>query len=87
MPGFAAGLHEHGNVTGWPLKMSFNVHPQTGIDHCDSRYAQFAAAVGVDPATNVTIPCDFGNATWYNALTSIYMDAAPLHLVDIWWTE
>jgi hypothetical protein len=42
MAGFAAALHEHGSVTGYPLKISFNVHPQTGIDHCDTRYATFA---------------------------------------------
>jgi hypothetical protein len=42
MAGFAAALHEHGSVTGYPLKVSFNVHPQTGIDHCDTRYATFA---------------------------------------------
>lgn len=82
---FAAGLHEHGNVTGNPLKLSVNIHPQTGVDHCDSRYAQFAAAVGADASKNVTIPCDFGSAPFFNALTSIYMDADPLHFVDIWW--
>ena len=84
---FAQQLHEHGNVTGSPLKLSVNVHPQTGIDHCDSRYPAFARANGVDPATNKTIPCDFGNQTFMDTLMTLYMDAAPLHLVDIWWTD
>lgn len=58
---FAAALHEDGaGVISNPLKLSFNVHPDTGLDHCDTRYPQFAHAMGVDPATNVTIACDFG---------------------------
>eukprot|EP01079_Euglenida_sp_SAG-EU17-18_P007765 gene7765-1391_t len=32
---FASSLHAHGNVTGSPLKLPFNVHPQTGVGHCD----------------------------------------------------
>ena len=80
-------MHEHGNVTGSPLKLSFNVHPQTGVDHCDSRYPQFAALNGVDPSLNVTIPCDFGNQTFIDALYKTYMDAAPLSMIDIWWTD
>ena len=87
MAGFAQGLHAHGNVTGDPLKLSFNVHPQTGIDHCDSRYAAIATAMGVDPASNKTVACDFGNKTFADALFSIYYDNAPLHLVDVWWTD
>ena len=85
--GFAQQLHEHGNVTGTPLKFSVNVHPQSGVDHCDTRYTQFAEAMGVDPSTNATIKCDFGNTTFFDALTSIYFDAKPLHNVDIWWTD
>jgi hypothetical protein len=87
MVGFAQSLHAHGSVVGNPLKISFNVHPQTGVDHCDSRYAAFARAVGIDPSTNLTIPCDFGNATFIDALYGIYFDQTPLHLVDMWWTD
>jgi alpha-glucosidase (family GH31 glycosyl hydrolase) len=87
MVDFAESLHAHGAVVGNPLKLSFNVHPQTGVDHCDSRYPAFARAVGVDPSLNATIPCDFGNATFIDALYGIYFDQTPLHLVDIWWTD
>ena len=58
---FAAALHEDGaGVIGNPLKLSVTVHPDTGVDHCDTRYPQIARAMGVDPASNVTIACDFG---------------------------
>ena len=85
--GFLQGIHEHGNVTGSPMKVSVNVHPQTGVDHCDSRYPQFAALNGVDPATNATVPCDFGNQTFIDALYKVYMDADPLQAIDVWWTD
>ena len=85
--GFAEQLHEHGNVTGNPLKLSVNVHPQTGVDHCDKRYQQFAEAMGMDGSSNATIKCDFGNKTFFDALTAIYYDAQPLSNVDVWWTD
>ena len=88
MLGFARMLHADGDgVIGNPLKLSFNIHPQTGVDHCDSRYPAIARAMGVDPATNATIPCDFGNSTYIDALLGLYMDASPLDEVDIWWSD
>jgi alpha-glucosidase (family GH31 glycosyl hydrolase) len=84
--GFVESLHEHGSVVGTPLKLSVNVHPQTGVDHCDSRYPTFARLVGVDPASNATVPCDFGNKTFIDSLYKVYMDATPLSAIDVWWT-
>eukprot|EP01079_Euglenida_sp_SAG-EU17-18_P008234 gene8234-1470_t len=84
---FASSLHAHGNVTGSPLKLSFNVHPQTGVDHCDKRYKQFAITVGTNASTNQTVPCDFGNSSFFDTLMSVYWDAEPLHNVDMWWTD
>jgi alpha-glucosidase (family GH31 glycosyl hydrolase) len=87
MIGFSQQLHENGIVLGNPVKISFNVHPQTGVDHCDQRYPVIAERMGVDPATNATIPCNFGNKTFTDAVFSIYYDAEPLHLIDIFWTD
>ena len=84
---FAEELHAHGSVIGNPLKISLNVHPQSGMDHCESRYSVFAKANGIDPRTNATVECDVGNETFFDSLTSIYMDSDPLHLVDVWWTD
>ena len=84
---FAADVHAHGSVTGWPLKLSLNIHTETGIDHCDSRYPAFARATGVDPGTNATVLCDMGNQTFVDTLARLYMDAEPLHLVDVWWSD
>lgn len=63
------------------------MHPQTGVDHCDSRYQAFAAILQFDTSQNATIPCDFGNATFIDALYSVYWDAMPLHDNDAWWTD
>jgi len=87
MVGFAQRMHEFGEVVGNPVRLSFNTHPQTGVDHCDSRYAVIAAAMGVDPATNATVACDFGNRTFTDALFRVYFDASPLSSVDTWWTD
>lgn len=86
-PALCPGIHENGVVVGNPLKLALNVHPQTGIDHCDSRYAAFAARLLWDTSHNATIPCDFGNATFVDALYAVYWDAQPLHNNDIWWTD
>jgi len=87
MVAFGQSVHANGVVLGSPLKMSFNVHPQTGVDHCDSRYPAFASAMGVDPATNATVPCDFGNQSFVDALYRIYFDAEPLHVIDVLWAD
>ena len=76
MAGWLERIHANGDgIIGNALKVSFNVHPQTGVDHCDSRYPAFAARMGVDPTTNATIPCDFGNKTFIDSLYDICEEA------------
>ena len=87
MTAFARSAHEYGVVTGHPLQLSLNIHPETGVDYCDKRYPAIASAMGVDPITRQTIPCDFGNQTFTESIFSIYLDADPLHAVDVWWTD
>lgn len=88
LPGFAAGVHEHGSVIGSPLKISLNLHPDAGVDHCDTRYPAIASAMGIDPASNATVQCDFGNATFFNALMNVYIDAEPLRSsMDVVWSD
>ena len=85
---FEQAFHADGaGVIGHPLMLSFNLHPDAGIDHCDSRYAEFATAIGVNASSNVSIACDLGNATYWNALATLYLDADPLSGVDAWWTD
>lgn len=57
------------------------------MDHCDSRYAQVAAALGWDTSRNATIPCAMGNASFASALFDVYFDADPLRNMDFAWTD
>eukprot|EP01120_Amphizonella_sp_Union-15-10_P010944 TRINITY_DN4546_c0_g1_i15.p1 TRINITY_DN4546_c0_g1~~TRINITY_DN4546_c0_g1_i15.p1 ORF type:complete len:870 (-),score=176.31 TRINITY_DN4546_c0_g1_i15:56-2665(-) len=84
---FISWLHGYDNVLKHPVKLLLNVHPQTGVDHCQANYPQFARAMGVDPSTQKTIPCNFGNTSFASNLFSIFLDAEPLTGVDYWWTD
>ena len=52
---FISQLHKDGVALGHPLKLLLNVHPGPGVDHCQTNYPEFAAAMGVDPATKVRL--------------------------------
>ena len=87
MSHFMTGLHEDGIVMRHPLRISLNVHPNVGIDVCNDRYFDIAAALGHDTSKNVTIPCDFSNASYVSALYRYYYDAEPISGCDVWWTD
>ena len=69
---FVTSLHAHGNLTGEPLRLSLNLHPDSGVDHCNARYTEFARAMGADASHNATIPCDLGSEPFASALASVY---------------
>ena len=85
--GFLDRLHSGDNPIGHPVAVSLNLHPQVGIDRCESRYAAFAAAVGWDTSRNATIPCALHNATWVAALFDVELGVAPLNQIDWMWTD
>lgn len=76
-----------GNPIKNPINVLLNVHPQDGIDHCQAKYAEFAAFTGVDPASNETVTMDNGNHTLMLKFFSDYLGADPLSSVDAWWTD
>ena len=84
---FASALHSGATPLGRPLGLSLNVHPQSGLDPCDRSYAAFAARMGVDPATNATVPCDVGNLTFSRALWELVLSRAELRPTDWMWTD
>jgi alpha-glucosidase (family GH31 glycosyl hydrolase) len=84
---FLKWIKSANNTIGHPLQVSLNVHPQTGVDHCQEYYAEFAKAMGKDPSTNETIRSDMGNRTFVDNLFRIYYDSQKLELVDYWWTD
>jgi alpha-glucosidase (family GH31 glycosyl hydrolase) len=80
-------VHSEGNVMGHSLKLSLNLHPQTGVDATQTVYPQVARALGIDPATNITVVCDYDNQTYSDVLFNLVMDVEPLSGVDYWWTD
>ena len=50
-------------------------------------YTAMAAAVGIDPATNATVPFNLINATWAYALDDIVLKAVEDMGMDFWWID
>jgi len=46
-----------------------------------------AKAMGVDPASKQSIPCNFGNPLFASNIFNIFLDAQPLTGIDYWWTD
>jgi hypothetical protein len=71
-------------LTGHPLALSLNVHPQTGLGPCQANYTQFCKEFGVDPADNRALPCNMSSPAWVDALFDTMLDPAG---IDWWWTD
>jgi alpha-glucosidase len=75
------------NIAGHPVKLSLNLHPQTGVDHCQTLYPEVAEALGTDPKTLATVPCNYDNQTYSDVMFKMVMGSSPLSGVDYWWTD
>eukprot|EP00698_Gefionella_okellyi_P004819 TRINITY_DN1445_c0_g1_i1.p1 TRINITY_DN1445_c0_g1~~TRINITY_DN1445_c0_g1_i1.p1 ORF type:complete len:886 (-),score=199.72 TRINITY_DN1445_c0_g1_i1:45-2429(-) len=84
---FVNWLHSDNNTLQHPLKLLLNVHPQSGVDHCQANYAEFATAMGVNPASLQTVACDMGNQSFVDELYAVYYNGKMLEAVDYWWTD
>lgn len=84
---FVNSLMDGTNPTGRPMKLLLNLHPQGGIDHCQTNWLQFAAAAGIDASAVDILPCTYGNQRVAAAAFSAFMDASPLTNVSAWWTD
>jgi len=84
---FISSLHSSNNSVGHPLKLSLNLHPQVGVDHCQSKYAEFAKELGFDASTQKTIDIDMANNTVSDAYFKVFLNAKELNAVDYWWTD
>ena len=70
VPALMASLKSGDNAYGAQLKLILNHHPGGAVigPESEDRYAQFAEAMGVDPALNQTFSCDFYNQTYVQSL-------------------
>ncbi len=75
------------NLKSQELKITLNLHPASGIQPWETRYAEMARAMGIDPATKKYVPLDITDKKF----TINYMDILhhPLEKegVDFWWLD
>jgi hypothetical protein len=82
LPGLIDSVHDKG------LKMILSLHQQNGIDHCELRYQEMAAALQFSGVkTNQTIECAMDNQTWVKSLLEIVMERDPVNHTDWWWSD
>ena len=84
---FSQRVHSGTTPIGHAVGVSLNIHPQTGIDICESSYPVFATRMGINPKTNVTIACDMTNTTFVQNLYDLILSRETLVIADWWWTD
>ncbi|KAL8365524.1 hypothetical protein RB595_004375 [Gaeumannomyces hyphopodioides] len=77
-PGFLAGLRGRG------LKVTLNEHPADGVHGYEERYAEFARAVGRDPAAGEPVAFDITSRRYARAYFDVLL--RPLGC-DFWWVD
>lgn len=55
------------------LAAALNIHDADGVARDEELYAEFAKAVGADPAANTTIPAYFDDETYMNAVEDVLL--------------
>ena len=84
---FIDWLRSPNNTVGNPLRVLLNLHPQTGVDHCQSMYPAIAKAMGVNPVTQAPVECNWGDPKFVDVLYEYALDATQLQGIDYWWTD
>jgi len=78
---FLKGLHDRG------LRTALNLHPAMGVQSYEKQYPAVAERMGVDPASEKTVPCDYLNPkyleTYFEELHFPYEKDG----VDFWWMD
>ncbi|MBQ7786123.1 MAG: DUF5110 domain-containing protein [Clostridia bacterium] len=78
---FIAALHEKG------LKTALNLHPAAGVRAHEKQYDAMAKAMGVDPQTKETIPCNWLSPEFLKAYFEILHFPYEEDGVDFWWLD
>ncbi len=78
---FLSELHGEG------LKVTLNLHPASGVQPWEEAYPQFAANMGVDPATQKYIPFDLTNRKFAKNYLDLLHHPLEAQGVDFWWLD
>ena len=78
---FIAALHERG------LKTALNLHPAQGVRAYEKQYEEMAKAMGVNPETKETIPCNWLSPKYLKAYFEILHFPYERDGIDFWWLD
>lgn len=79
--GFLKWVHERG------LRATLNLHPADGVQPYEDVYAQFAAAMGVDPASKQPIPFRITDRNFVKNYFELLHHPLEKQGVDFWWMD
>jgi hypothetical protein len=79
--GFLTWVHDKG------LRATFNLHPAEGVGSHEEIYPQFAAAMGVDPATKEAIPFRITDKKFVKNYFTLLHHTMEAQGVDFWWMD
>lgn len=79
--GFIKALHSR------KIKTSVNLHPALGIRPHEAQYEEFCAWMGIDPATQVTIPFQIEDPHFAEGYFKILHHPYEDKGVDFWWID
>ena len=69
------------------VRTALNLHPAAGIGPHEKQYEEFAAAVGIDPATKEWVPFDILNPEFAEKYFDILHHPYEDEGVDFWWMD
>ncbi|MDP4226960.1 MAG: glycoside hydrolase family 31 protein [Bacteroidota bacterium] len=69
------------------VKTTLNLHPADGVAPFEDCYADFAKAMGVDPASKKTIPYEGSNKKFMETLFNQILHKYQQEGIDFWWLD
>jgi alpha-glucosidase (family GH31 glycosyl hydrolase) len=80
-PAFLDYVHQQG------LKATVNMHPASGVQPWETRYAEMAKAMGIDPATKQYVPFDITNKKFATNYMNILHHPLEHQGIDFFWLD
>ncbi len=69
------------------LHMAANIHDADGVGSWETAYTAMAEAVGINPASQQTVPFNLANSTWAYALEDLVLKPVLDQGMDFWWID
>ncbi|MFT5195885.1 MAG: alpha-glucosidase (family GH31 glycosyl hydrolase) [Candidatus Promineifilaceae bacterium] len=69
------------------LRVALNLHPADGVAPHEEMYAEMAEAMGLDPASNQTVPFHIGDPNFVKAYLEVLHHPQEEIGVDFWWMD